>query len=270
MNLNTNTNIIESIEIDRVIAIREHAIILYKESLSKAAEAIEILKTIPNTNNHFPHQCIEDDLIDLQYPRNTNDDDNRTRFELWLDRKIWKMFIDKSGIKTIMSNKQIEKLQYDLYNMKSPVFNLENASCTFTSLSVNRADSFKNGLMDVLQSVSWDYKSNNPRCLGKKIIIDNAITVGKYSTRFNKTDTVNDLVRIFCLLEQKPIHELNNSVGIYIYEEVRTNNQQFETEFFLVKWYKKGTMHLQFKNETLISKTNDLIAKLFPSALPPL
>ena len=33
MNLNTNTNIIESIEIDRVIAIREHAISLYGVSL---------------------------------------------------------------------------------------------------------------------------------------------------------------------------------------------------------------------------------------------
>ncbi|WP_368878389.1 DUF4942 domain-containing protein [Proteus mirabilis] len=270
MNLNTNTNIIESIEIDRVIAIREHAISLYKESLSKAAEAIEILKTIPNTNNHFPHQCIEDDLIDLQYPRNTNDDDNRTRFELWLDRKIWKMFIDKSGIKTIMSNKQIVKLHYDLYDMKSPIFNFENALSTFTSLSANKADSFKNGLMDALQSVSWDYKSNNPRYLGKKIIMDNAVSVGKHSTRFNKTDTVNDLVRIFCILQKKPIHEFHNSVGLYISDNVRTNNKNFETEFFIVKWYKKGTMHLLFKSESLINNTNDLIAKLFPSALPPL
>ncbi|MBP6082188.1 MAG: DUF4942 domain-containing protein [Providencia sp.] len=53
-------------------------------------------------------------------------------------------------------------------------------------------------------------------------------------------------------------------------DEVRTNNQQFETEFFIVKWYKKGTMHLQFKNRILIKKINDLTAKLFPSALPPL
>ncbi|PCQ36428.1 hypothetical protein CQA26_18755 [Providencia rettgeri] len=104
----------------------------------------------------------------------------------------------------------------------------------------------------------------------KKIIIDNAITVGKYSTRFNKTDTVNDLVRIFCLLEQKPIHEFQNSVGLYISDNVQTNNKNFETEFFFVKWYKKGTMHLLFKSESLINNTNDLIAKLFPSALPPL
>ncbi|MBP6082187.1 MAG: DUF4942 domain-containing protein [Providencia sp.] len=205
--MNNNTNCIESIEIDRVIAIREHAISLYKESLSKAAEAIELIKTIPNTNNHFPHQCIEDDLIDLHYPKNNNDEDHRSRSELWLDRKIWQMFIEKSGIKTIMSNKQIQTLQYDLYNLKSPVFNFENASSTFTNLSVNRAESFKNSLMDVLQSLSWDYKSNNPRCLGKKIIIEHAISINRYSTKFNKTDAINDLVRIFCLLEKKPVHE---------------------------------------------------------------
>ncbi|WP_432652178.1 DUF4942 domain-containing protein [Providencia rettgeri] len=51
---------------------------------------------------------------------------------------------------------------------------------------------------------------------------------------------------------------------------MQTNNKNFETEFFFVKWYKKGTMHLLFKSESLINNTNDLIAKLFPSALPPL
>ncbi|MEX6286023.1 DUF4942 domain-containing protein [Providencia hangzhouensis] len=71
-------------------------------------------------------------------------------------------------------------------------------------------------------------------------------------------------------LTKKPIHEFQNSVGLYISDNVRTNNQNFETEFFIVKWYKKGTMHLLFKSESLINNTNDLIAKLFPSALPPL
>lgn len=126
------------------------------------------------------------------------------------------MFIDKSGIKTIMSNKQIEKLHYDLYDMKSPIFNFENALSTFTSLSANKADSFKNGLMDALQSVSWDYKSNNPRYLGKKIIMDDAVSVGKYSTRFNKTDTVNDLVRIFCILQKNQFTNFKIALG-YIY-----------------------------------------------------
>ncbi|MBO1915626.1 DUF4942 domain-containing protein [Providencia rettgeri] len=81
----------------------------------------------------------------------------------------------------------------------------------------------------------------------KKIIIDNAITVGKYSTRFNKTDTVNDLVRIFCLLEQKPIHEFQNSVGLYISDNVQTNNKNFETEFFFVKWYKRHNASIILK-----------------------
>lgn len=267
--MNFNTNIIESIEIDRIIAIREHAINLYKESLAKAAEAIELIKSIPNTDNHFPHQCIEDDLIDLKF-HHANKKDDRPRFEIWLDRKIWKMFIDKSGVKTIMSNKQIEILQNDLYNKNPPVFNFENASSTFTNLSNNRHEAFKNGLMDVLQSLSWDYKSNNPCYFGKKIILESAVSINRYSTRFNKTDAINDLVRIFCLVEKMPIHEFNNSVGLHISDMVRNNNQNFETEFFIVKWYKKGTMHLQFKNAESIIKINDLIAKFFPSALPPL
>ncbi len=188
--MNFNTNIIESIEIDRIIAIREHAINLYKESLAKAAEAIELIKSIQNTDNHFPHQCIEDDLIDLKF-HHANKKDDRPRFEIWLDRKIWKMFIDKSGVKTIMSNKQIEILQNDLYNKNPPVFNFENASSTFTNLSNNRHETFKNGLMDVLQSLSWDYKSNNPCYFGKKSF---------WNRRFLLIDTQHGSIKLMPLM----------------------------------------------------------------------
>ncbi len=42
-----------------------------------------------------------------------------------------------------------------------------------------------------------------------------------------------------------------------------------EGEYFTVRGYQKGTIHIVFKRSDLVEKLNDIIARHYPGALPP-
>ncbi|WP_387693167.1 DUF4942 domain-containing protein [Photorhabdus sp. RM71S] len=71
-------------------------------------------------------------------------------------------------------------------------------------------------------------------------------------------------------MENKKIPEYCESVGLHIADNVGKRNQHFNTEYFSVKWFKKGTLHLTFTKPDLIGRVNDMVAEMFPNALPPI
>ena len=52
-------------------------------------------------------------------------------------------------------------------------------------------------------------------------------------------------------------------------DHIRDNphKQEYEDEFFSMRYFQKGTGHLAFKRPDLIEKMNDIIAKYYPGML---
>lgn len=60
----------------------------------------------------------------------------------------------------------------------------------------------------------------------------------------------------------------SNLIRTLDYQKRIGNNRNIETEYFTVSFYKKGTMHITYKNEDLIKKLNIFAGKKF-NMLPP-
>ncbi|WP_149000120.1 DUF4942 domain-containing protein, partial [Shigella sonnei] len=59
---------------------------------------------------------------------------------------------------------------------------------------------FEQGLIDVYRKLSWDYRTNNPCRLGKKIIIENLLyrwSNGRVTLDCSGREALDDLVRPF-------------------------------------------------------------------------
>lgn len=56
-----------------------------------------------------------------------------------------------------------------------PEITLDNVLATFRHLNASKMQTFEQGLIDVYRKLSWDYRTNNPCRLGKKIIIENLL-----------------------------------------------------------------------------------------------
>ncbi|EPA3184919.1 DUF4942 domain-containing protein, partial [Shigella sonnei] len=145
----------------------------------------------------------------------------------------------------------------------------------FRHLNASKMQTFEQGLIDVYRKLSWDYRTNNPCRLGKRIIIENLLyrwSNGRVTLDCCGREALDDLVRPFYLLEGRNVPDFRSSIGAQ-YGEFLGNGDNvgklLEGEYFTVRGYQKGTVHIVFKRSDLVEKLNDIIARHYPGALPP-
>lgn len=82
-------------------------------------------------------------------------------------------------------------------------------------------------------------------------------------------DQLADLERMLFLLDGKPIPDNRSDISTRLMEHIRDNPAKdvYEDEFFRIRYYQKGTVHLTFKSLNLIERMNDIIAKHYPAML---
>ena len=124
---------------------------------------------------------------------------------------------------------------------------------------------FERGVLQCFQRLSWDYKSNQPFRFGKRIIVKYLLSSG--STNFRVTNELDDLIRVFCILDGKPEPDHRNGAYSFISDAQRMRHTEAENDYFHLRWFKNGNGHLTFKRPDLVEKMNQIFAKHYPNAL---
>ncbi|WOR54630.1 DUF4942 domain-containing protein [Citrobacter freundii] len=190
-----------------------------------------------------------------------------------IDRSIWRDLMLKSGMLTLMDAEARSQWAKNLEEGDLPAISEANILSTFEQLHYNKQDVFERGIINVFKGLSWDYKTNNPYCFGKKIIINNLVKHDRWGYSLNwgwRRDQLADLERMFYLLDGKTIPDNRHDVSIRFMDFVRDNPHQqiYEDELFTIRYFQKGSGHITFKRLDLVEKMNDIVAKHFPGMLP--
>ncbi|MGQ3660239.1 DUF4942 domain-containing protein [Citrobacter braakii] len=190
-----------------------------------------------------------------------------------IDRSIWRDLMLKSGMLTLMDAEARSQWAKNLEEGDLPAISEANILSTFEQLHYNKQDVFERGIINVFKGLSWDYKTNNPCCFGKKIIINNLVKHDRWGYSLNwgwRRDQLADLERMLYLLDGKTIPDNRHDVSIRFMDFVRDNPHQqvFEDDLFTIRYFQKGSGHITFKRLDLVEKMNDIVAKHFPRALP--
>lgn len=190
-----------------------------------------------------------------------------------IDRSIWRDLMLKSGMLTLMDAEARSQWAKNLEEGDLPSISEANILSTFEQLHYNKQDVFERGIINVFKGLSWDYKTNNPCCFGKKIIINNLVKHDRWGYSLNwgwRRDQLADLERMFYLLDGKTIPDNRHDVSTRFMDFVRDNPHQqiFEDELFTIRYFQKGSGHITFKRLDLVEKMNDIVAKHFPGMLP--
>ena len=131
--------------------------------------------------------------------------------------------------------------------------------------------------------VNEGWKSNSHYKINRKIILPYWIEYSPkswsyWSTRWETMEKYSDIDKIMCFISGKSYDKIKNPItnelegGILTIREALENkmkylntnknidstphNEEFESEFFRIKIYKKGTVHLTFKDEWLWNEFN--------------
>ncbi|MBW4308804.1 DUF4942 domain-containing protein, partial [Escherichia coli] len=114
--------------------------------------------------------------------------------------------------------------------------------------------------------------SNNPCKFGKKIIATGLVKHDRWGFGLNwgwQRDRLADLERMLMLLDGQPIPDNRADVTRRLSDHIHTNrhSNRYEDEMFAIKYFQKGTAHINFKRPELLDKLNDIIARHYPGAL---
>lgn len=198
----------------------------------------------------------------------------RDRCRIAVDKTAWQYLMKESGLRTFLDRKAREEWDRQIYEGKVPELTPENIAATFSTIHAQRGDLFERGVLEVFKALSWDYKTNSPCKFGKRIVYGyfaSAIT-GRYPfnpVRSNGADAVDDLVRVFCVLDGKPEPDHRGGTMMEADKAHQAGLSIIEHEYYRLKWFKNGNAHIEFKRADLVAKMNAILAKHHPGALPP-
>ncbi|EBS3320931.1 DUF4942 domain-containing protein [Salmonella enterica] len=271
LNTASTTEVIPSVAIDRIIAQRNEGIALFMQAIECLESSRKILR---EASGHDFLYGFEDAVTDA-VRRADKPEENRKNISRFADRKIWHRLMTDTGMYTFMSSCQCDEWNKQLKSETCPEITLDNVLATFRHMNARKMQTFEQGLIDVYRNLSWDYKTNNPCRLGKRIIVSNLLyrwSDGHVSLDHSGREKIDDLARPFYLLEGRNIPDFRHSTGTLYSDFLGAGinvGELFDGEYFTVRGFLKGTVHITFKSPDLVEKLNDIIARHYPGALPP-
>ncbi|WP_409242189.1 DUF4942 domain-containing protein [Enterobacter hormaechei] len=189
-----------------------------------------------------------------------------------IDRGIWKDLMKKSGMLSLMDAQARDEWYKNLEGEDIPAVSEANILSTFEQLHQSKGEVFERGVINVFKGLSWNYKTNSPCKFGTKIIVTGLVKCDRWGFGLNwgwQRDRLADLERMLMLLDGQPIPDNRADVTRRLSDHIHTNrhSNRYEDEIFAIKYFQKGTAHINFKRPELLDKLNDIIARHYPGAL---
>jgi 16S rRNA G966 N2-methylase RsmD len=246
----------------------------YRQAIEKANKAAKFVA--PNQSNFF--------ISPLEFGREMDeaktDDQRREVYRARVARAGWRELLENTKAATLLDAQAKEEFRASLDN-PAP-FTAETCESTLAAL-YGEAESMQNrGLVNIFTKLNWrDYVSNDCFTIGPRIIVEYALekVISSFSWKNYRTrDLLIDLERIIDLLEGREAKPPQASIvrcmeaGKQDLDDPNPryrglDEQEYEDDVFLIRWFLKGTMHIRIKSPDIRAKLNRMIASHFGASL---
>lgn len=209
--------------------------------------------------------------------------------------RAWNTIISSMGLEKYMTSTMRDTMKRFRQAQGSFELNKENIMKLFQLLMANIGNIMKSNIVSVYDtftryfdgntSCTEGWKTNKQYRANRKIILPNIADAGfmpqkygydtHFTTHWNANQTLEDIDKAMCWLsgtsydslDDKPLNSFNQieklkeqgkrmTIGAVLKSIPMGNQDWHESAFFLVKAFKKGTVHLQFRDEDLLNKFN--------------
>jgi len=181
-----------------------------------------------------------------------------------VEKKGWRYLLQQTGLNQFASRKRREETEEMIEAGKAPPLTVENAVAVLENVRNSAATIVQEAARDVydwLRPHSYynrSYRTNeHNKQLGvpKKIIRDFAIdTQFGVFLGYATADRLRDLDNLFSLLDGRGVVQYPSDSATKIREAISRKEWTAETPYFRLKWYKKGTLHIEILRDDLRDK----------------
>ncbi|HDL07301.1 MAG TPA: DUF4942 domain-containing protein [Desulfobacteraceae bacterium] len=188
-----------------------------------------------------------------------------------ITRSCWKRKITMLELPSFMTSKRLDKLWNEIDNDKTP----EITEQSITDFC-NNVYAGLNGIFDELmdEAYRWlhpyrdKFKTNKKFETGEKVIINGSVITVKIAENTYITyisayaeKKIQTLDTVFHLLDGKKVVKYPGNALTIIKQAIQDKKWQCSSKYFNFKWYKKGTLHIQFKRLDLLKEFNKRAGK---------
>lgn len=246
-----NTDITKYMPLVAVIESHVAAIEQVKKAFAHLEQAKSHLKNIHNEK--YSHR---ENVLD--YRGNNSEKECCDRIKI----NTWQLIVEKSQIRYLLTAKKTNELEKMLGTADAlPDVTVENIQQFISNISGDMPNLFKEAcceVFDILRPRRSEYKTNTEFEIGEKVILNCMVDFSfRYChINYGREKYLLSIDNVFHLLDGKGGTKYPGDLTTAINAAMRDNKWDAETEYFKVKWYQKGSMHIQFKRLDLVKELN--------------
>jgi hypothetical protein len=241
----------------------------------------EYLKAADRLNFYAQGLFKVDDVLKVVEGQNNNE-----RYNSFCDEskmKVWREVIKKVGIERYMTNAVQQNFNRFTQTQGALDFTIENIQALVSMLIQNSGNILEKAVIDLFDLFTSYYhenrlhvegwKTNDKWKVNQKVILPNFLSSSfseHYSSNYSRWSEYSDIDRVMCYLTGKRYEDFNEPIKEYPYNAKRQDKSYKmtslqhavgctrwgdsslqESEFFNFRCYKKGTLHITFKDKFL-------------------
>lgn len=190
------------------------------------------------------------------------------------DRAVWGFLIDFMGLERIMDRTARDQFRAQLAE-DPPEATADNCYATFSTLIGDAGTIFQRGVALAFSGLDRRFRSHDGFKIGSRIVLSGALSEWGGWSR-SQDEVLRDVERAFYQLDGgKPQPERTGGIiGTWDLERQRAPGSNLyrktfeaEDEYFLIRSFKNGNVHLWFKRKDLVTKVNLLLAEYYGAGL---
>lgn len=190
-----------------------------------------------------------------------------------IDARAWALLFDESGMRSFMDATARKQWNDRIRCYEVPPLTEDNIRATFGALYEQRGELFERGIVQLFRQLAWNYKTNQPFLLGRRIVLRGVLQNHgrpgrpRLSVQTNGADRLDDLERVMSMLDGKP--QPDHRFGwLHRLERLhRDRAGQADADYFRLRWFLNGNAHLTFLRPDMVEAMNRIIAKHHPGQL---
>ena len=253
----------------------------FSEYLKHAQSITYIISHLIGNDSHYADKALED-LMTVFCPVNSTKEQRKEQYNEYYSNfvdyareKAWKKVFSKSNLDKYMTKKVREDFTKFQGSSINGQFTIDNIQKFCNNVFANKEKILTESILESFdlmvryhegndyQAEGW--KTDKAWKVGKKVIIPYVVSFdwSGYNVNYGyRRDMLMDMNKGLCMLAGK---NFDNIVTIFdgLQKSFKAKEDRTaESEFFTMKYYKKGTLHLTFKDLKLLERFNQTVAKL--------
>jgi len=179
--------------------------------------------------------------------------------------QFWTYILETIGIEKLLTSKLRQKFSQFIEQQGAMALTKENITNIVQTLILNSDGIMKQAVVTVFDMFTKYHKENRIHPEGwktngkwqanKKVILPNFVDYdfGKFHYMYGRYNEYEDIDKAMCYLAGKRFEDV-----VTIKNAIKPLEKDSESEFFKMRYFQKGTMHLTFKDESLWARFNQV------------